>query len=91
MNQADEIELITKAIKELGIDKPIMSHRVVGERLELHLYGGDTLTYGVAKAPEQPLFLMSKKELIAEAKRLGVTATAKMTKSQILAAIEEAE
>jgi hypothetical protein len=88
MNEADEIALIAKAVKELGINRPIMSHRVVGDRLELHLYGGDTLTYAIAEAPETPLFLMSKKELIELAEERGIKVTSRMTKSRILAAIE---
>lgn len=87
----EEQELIKKAIKELGIDKPVMSHRVVGGTVELHLYGGDTMIYGIAKQPDQPAFLMSKKELVTEAKKRGVKVTSKMTKAQILKALEEAD
>ena len=34
-------ELRKKAIQELGIDRPITATRLVGDRLELYLYGGD--------------------------------------------------
>ena len=40
-----EKELTEKAISELGIDKPIMATRMVGNRLELHLYGGEVVNY----------------------------------------------
>ena len=32
---------IAKALADLGINKPYYTARVVGGRLELHLYGGD--------------------------------------------------
>lgn len=82
-------ELIKQAVKELGIDKPIMRHKVVGDRLELYLYGGQTLTYGIAKTPDQPVFLKSKKELLAEAKERGLDVTARMTKAQLIKALKE--
>ena len=85
----NEKDLIKKAIKELGIDKPIMNHRVVGDRPELHLLGGDTKTFAIAEEPDTPIFLMSKAELAAEAKSRGIKVTSKMTKADIIKALEE--
>ena len=34
---------IAKALKDLGIDKPYYTARVVGGRLELRLYGGEVV------------------------------------------------
>ena len=36
---------IRQALEELGIDRPYMACRVVGNRLELTLYGGDVVTW----------------------------------------------
>lgn len=36
---------IRQALEELGIDRPYLSCRVVGNRLELSLYGGDVVTW----------------------------------------------
>jgi len=40
---------IRQAISELGINKPWYTCRVVGNRLEFHLYGGDLVYW-----PEKP-------------------------------------
>lgn len=37
----DDPETIRQALDELGIDRPYFSSRIVGNRLELTLYGGD--------------------------------------------------
>jgi len=49
-------DLIKKAINELGIDVPVMATRMVGGRLELHLYGGAVVKYetGALPADEPP-------------------------------------
>jgi hypothetical protein len=36
---------IRQALDELAIDRPYMGARVVGNRLELTLYGGDVVTW----------------------------------------------
>ena len=38
-------DLLIKAIKNLNIDVPVMASRVVGDRIELYLYGGCLVTY----------------------------------------------
>lgn len=37
---AVNVEQIVQAVRELGIDVPVYRWRVVGNRLELHAYGG---------------------------------------------------
>jgi len=51
----EEKELDLKQIaKELDIDKPIMSCRVVGSRVEVWLTGGDMLYWPKEPTPEKP-------------------------------------
>jgi hypothetical protein len=45
MDEQIESKLIQEAAHELGIDVPIMSTRIVGNRLELYLYGGQVRVY----------------------------------------------
>ena len=40
-----DAETIRQALDELGIDRPYLACRVVGNRLELTLYGGDVVTW----------------------------------------------
>ena len=44
-------ETIRQALEDLGIDKPYMSCRVVGGRLELTLYGGDVVLWPPNTSP----------------------------------------
>ena len=46
--KADD-DTIRKALDELGIDRPYTTVRVVGNRLELALYGGDVVTWPPTK------------------------------------------
>ena len=41
----DDLETRALAIQELGINVPIYRTRVVGDRLELHCYGGQVLLW----------------------------------------------
>lgn len=50
--QDDLDALIAKAVKEFGIDVPVMATRMVGTRLELHLYGGGVKVYQVEGDPD---------------------------------------
>jgi hypothetical protein len=36
---------LEQAVNALGIDVPVMACRMVGDRLELHLYGGRVVFY----------------------------------------------
>jgi hypothetical protein len=51
MNEEELQQEIKQATEYLGIDVPIMSTRVVGDRIELYLYGGQRVTW---KAGNQP-------------------------------------
>ena len=44
---------LPRALQDLGINRPYYSARVVGNRIELHLYGGDVV-YWPPKAPSNP-------------------------------------
>ena len=46
---APDGSLLQQAIRELGIDRPILMSRLVGNRLELTLYGGDLVYWPPAK------------------------------------------
>lgn len=50
MSKTEENELIQRAIRQLGIDVPVLATRVVGNRLELYLYGGRVEVYQYAQA-----------------------------------------
>ena len=45
MNESQIAVLIYKAIHTLNIDVPIMATKVVGNQIELHLYGGRMVIY----------------------------------------------
>jgi hypothetical protein len=51
--QADD-ETINKAIKELAINRPFYTCRVVGNRLEFSLYGGDLVFWPPAARGKTP-------------------------------------
>ena len=59
----DEKELTQKAIEELGIDRPIMATRMVGNKLELYLYGGEVASYQPAGVVEK-----AKKKVVRKRK-----------------------
>ena len=46
----DEDKIIKDAIKKHKIDVPIMDHKLVGNRMELYLYGGGVIKYMVPAA-----------------------------------------
>lgn len=104
MDEQEKQKLIKAAIKELGIDKPIMSHRVVGNRIELHLYGGDTVIYAASSTPlpvtaatratthgpdEIDLTSLTRAELISMAKQEEIPGRSKMNKTQLIKALKE--
>jgi hypothetical protein len=88
--------------KDLDINTPIMSHRVVGDRIELHLLGGFEYTVFDMLAPEKlapeksgaraidiPSLLadLSVKELRLIAKDLGISGYSKMKKAALVKAL----
>jgi hypothetical protein len=51
MSEKKEVDL-KKIAKELGIDQPIMSFRVVGSRVEVYPLGGEMLVWPDSPAGE---------------------------------------
>jgi len=90
-------DLIKKAINELGIDVPVMATRMVGGRLELHLYGGAVVKYETGALPadeppgpataEQNLAKMKISMLRAMAKERGIAGAGKMKKMDLILAL----
>ena len=76
---------IKRAAKILEVDKPIMSYRVVGDRVELRLLGGS-----VAILDPHPSYRdMRVSELKQIARRLKVPGRSKMNREQLVQALEE--
>lgn len=50
---APSLETIRQALDELGINRPFYTCRVVGNRLELALYGGDLVYWPPKPAPKR--------------------------------------
>ena len=76
--------------EELGIDVPIMSSKVVGNRVELYLYGGQVLNYPPVddkKVPAVDLQTMTVGELREIAKIAEVPGYSKMKKAQLIKAL----
>jgi hypothetical protein len=48
-----EHTLIWSAIHELKIDVPVMSYEIKGDKITLHLYGGQVVTW--SPKPEKPV------------------------------------
>jgi hypothetical protein len=44
---------LAKIAKEMEIDKPIMSYRMIGSRVELYLLGGEVLVWPGEEKPEK--------------------------------------
>ncbi len=69
--------LLFKAIHALQIDVPVLAYRIVGNRIELHLYGGQVKTWELpaesptlADAPSSPPKPKAKARRDAQAGRL---------------------
>ena len=79
---------VKEAAIKLGIDKPIMSYRVVGSRLELHLLGGSVVCHQLYKS--NPLY---RDMGLAELKKLAtshkIPGRSKMNRIQLIEALEE--
>jgi hypothetical protein len=108
MNEEELQQEIKQATEYLGIDVPIMSSRVVGDRIELFLYGGQRITWKAGnqpvtpvlsevevadQAPDQakPLDLSeyTRAQLLDLATEHKIPGRAKMTKAQLVKAIQE--
>ena len=82
-----------KIAKEMGIDKPIMSLRHVGGRIELHLYGEDKPRVVPKKSEdilETELHYKKMAELKVMAHDLDISFTSSTRKADLIAAIMEA-
>ena len=104
MNDKDLRLTVKRAVGELGIDRPIMATRVVGGRIELHLYGGDVVEYlvgegrpqGDAPTEEQPvrtkrgLRELKVAELRVLALEAGISGASRMKKAEIVGKLEDA-
>jgi hypothetical protein len=100
MNEEELQQEIKAATLFLGIDVPIMSSRVVGDRIELFLYGGQRITWKAGNQPvtadqapdqAQPLDLSkyTRAQLLDLATEHKIPGRAKMTKAQLVKAIQE--
>ena len=75
---------IKDAVRELKIDKPIMSYKVVGSRVELHLLGGS-----VEVLDSRPFYRdMSLPELKRLARRHKIPGRSKMNRQQLIESLE---
>jgi hypothetical protein len=79
-------------IRQMGVDKPVMSIRHVGSRMEIHLYGEAGPRIVESETGYTPAVLSKKKvsELKALAALLGVKVSGKV-KADLIAAIVERE
>ena len=78
--------------KELDIKTPIVSYRVVGDRVELHLLGGQRVIYDPAITAVEISSLLSDltvKELRLIAQDLDVSGNSKMTKAALVKALSD--
>ena len=84
----DQIKTIAE---ELEINQPIMSYRVVGDRVELRLLGGSTAVYEEAGAGDVAVDLskMGIKQLRFLATKFMVPKRSKMSKMQLIEALSE--
>lgn len=98
--QGDGPELTSLQIQdlaeELDITTPIMSYRVVGERVELHLLGGGVAVGRMGEPPppaktQLDLSQFTTKQLRKIAARIGIPGTSRLRKSELLAALDDIE
>lgn len=84
----EELQAIAK---ELSINTPIMSYRVVGDRVEIHLLGGRQLIYNRSMTVDIPslLAVLTVKELRQLAKDLEVPGFSRKNKKALIKALSE--
>jgi len=76
------------AAEALGVDKPIMSYRVVGGRIEMHLLGGSVVYYPLYHS--DPFYRdMGLAELKGLARRHKIRGRSKMNRIQLIEALED--
>jgi len=82
-----QLKIIVKALK---INRPVLSHRVVGNRVELHLLGGSKAVFsdvGLFDDPRPNLDNMSLKNLRALSTVLGIPGRGQLNKADLIAAL----
>lgn len=79
-------EDLKKIAKEMGIDKPILATKVVGNRLELYLYGGDVVQYSL-DAPAINWKSLTVDQLKEIAQEAGIEGYSKMKKAELIEAL----
>jgi hypothetical protein len=84
----DHTALIKQAVDELGVDKPIMSYRVVGNRVELYLLGGDVAVWPGRSGRIYDFEQLSLKELRRTARMYNIRGRSKMSRAQLIEALE---
>lgn len=78
--------------ERLDVSTPIMSYRVVGERVELHLLGGGVAIGSLDEKPTTAqLVNFTAKELRKIAVIIKIPGAAKLRKSELLAALADIE
>jgi len=86
-------KMIKQAIKAHNVDVPILRTRLVGNRLEMYLYGGQVITYeqdttnsGKTQQDDSPIDLMSMTlaQLRKMAKAQGIKGYSSMKKSVLV-------
>jgi hypothetical protein len=73
--------------EQLEISSPILSYRVVGERVELHLLGGAVAIGSLGQKSAVILEELSVKELRQIATAVKIPGAKKLRKSELLAAL----
>ena len=90
MGQSNQLtpERLKQLAMEIPITNPIMSHRVVGDRVELHLLGGMVVTASLTSLDD--LMQMDRDRLYELAQKYNVRGRSKMNVDQLRAAVAEA-
>lgn len=97
LNEIDGLspQEIQDIARELSVDTPILSYRVVGNRVELYLLGGATAVYEKRKYqaadPSSILSGMTVKELHAVAMELAIDTPKRMKKAELIEVIMRLE
>ena len=84
--------ILGEAIEALGVNRPILAYKVVGDRIQLWVLGNDQPLEYVAgeELQEQPLQLesLTKPQLLEQAADLDIAGRSRMTKAQLIQALE---
>lgn len=86
MTQLEPLQ-IRDIAEQLDIDTPILSHKVIGSRVELYLLGGAVATFELEQEPQ--LDEMSYDELYALARKINLRGRSNMLADELRVAIAE--